>query len=509
MRRKIIHNCLFAGFTAFYAAPAAALITGDDHGDNSAAVKATVRDIAKPPPTIKVKSSDGKSYNTVDSPTAVYFKAKYSGACRLGWTGKKGKVMVKANWNGSKPYTNTALWDKSTQPSGRYNSGEMSVGGFLDNSIKQRVYAVCNTLVKNGKVPGQTTTLTRHEDIMLVYKLSCKKNDSSGMYGWQSAILNYRCEGYVPRVPATGQSGPQRDPDTGHETLKFQVTKLVVNTNPKKYVGTCPAKIKFGAAITANRDGLVKYRWQTSTSGMGPTHNLAFQKIGTKYTPQPTLTIDEKGAIKSPSGSLKAPSQSGQVGGLTQTPPGVQNHFVKLHIVSPTGQMKTAEKHFTVECKKPTSGGFKAPSTSGGSGGGQGSGKADITFTKMKLGKKRFYVGAKSKPWTGTLQLNAGDATKTLGNGKCEFPYKYSIVNRGGVVTEKAFKAVLKMGNQTQHTKNNIILNPQQAKWVAGKFQLSSGNHTLSAILDSNNKVNESKENNNSRTIKIQVNGCG
>ncbi len=517
------HGCILGVMLAGIATPAWATLDPYDDTSSTGVKKVAVRDFTKSTPVIKVKSKDGQKYDTIDAPAALYFNAHYDMQCSHNLIVKSGSIFVQGRWTSSNFWNGPTIYPKQSTNAGSNGVvGDMVVGGFLTSKVMDRAKAVCNAKAKaggahsNGKVFSVTSSFKYNADYRLYLDLGCgyPGNKYSGAWkgkSFKNAPVTYQCVGYKPpptRVPP--KPPPQR-------VVPFLTTKLVVDTNPKSYTGKCPVNIKFGAAITANRDGVVKYRWQTSTNGLGPVHSMTFTKAGTKYTPQPTMQIKEKGAVKSPSGSFKAPSKGGQVGGLTNAPAGTQSHFVKLLILSPAHKVKSAEKHFNVKCKKSTGPGLKTPTGTGGGiggvktrpGGGGGGNKADITFTVNTLGKNRFHVGNKSKTWGQTLSLNASDANKVYGNGKCRFPYKFSIRNKGGVATAKVFKVVLKQGNKQLDSKNGIKLNAGQSKWVQGKFTVKNGNYQLKAILDSNNRVNESNENNNQKTIKIKVSGCG
>ncbi len=493
---------------AIIAAPVMAEVTWDlTPGDlNTAIKKVTVRDVTPSAPIITVSSSDGKSYDNV-KPGTLKFQAKYDAECRGLLHVKKAQLEFDSFYNGiSFPFQmKDRIWHQSTGPSGKRktNSATVDFGGPISSIIANRAKAQCNKLVKNGEVPTNATVFGKDEDWVILYHAQCGTNTSNRGTSYQTAKVVYRCEGY--KKPPPPPTPPPTAGGGGQLAAKFQVTKLVADTNPTKYTGSCPVNIKFGGKITVNRSGTVKYRWVTSVSGPGPVQSMKFTKAGTKQTPQPTMTVKDGATSSGGVGGFKATAPSGQKPDkLTQTEPGTSNHFVQLKIVSPLSKPSMAEKHLVVKCTKSTGGSKVTAPTSGGEGNNQ----ADVAFTRNKLGKNRFHVGTKSKRWGGTMNLNANDASKVLNNGRCEFNFKYSIINRGGVKTEKAFKAQLKKGNQQLHTKNDINLNSKQAVWVAGKLQLNSGTHQLQANLDHNNKVKESNENNNSRKVKLKVTGC-
>lgn len=207
----------------------------------------------------------------------------------------------------------------------------------------------------------EATTLYSVYVYSLEHRLHCRSNNSDEVNVHKSnttVTADVICDSYT--FPTTGKGQPAATNDL---RVGFQVTKVDDRTNPNAYTGVCPVNIKFGARVTANGAGQVKYRWETRKTGLGPVQTLNFAKAGEKLTPQPTMTIAQSreaneagaGGMKGPGGFTNIPTNQ-PIGSLTFGDKDINTHWTRLHILSSKSSIKNAEKHFTVNCKDPKPG---------------------------------------------------------------------------------------------------------------------------------------------------------
>ncbi len=297
-------------------------------------------------PTIKVKSTDGKSYQTVES-ASLQFKVHVGATCNWVSTDREVKVTI-----GQTTDNLDGFWDGVPKGFGAVKSYAIATPYMNPNIIPGPVEA-CNIRLQELVQQGQPAWKVLHDGFTLVKSgayeakltVTCgavdkdKETTSAPLHVELHCLPSNLAKAPTPTPTPTRTHTPtpaaQRVAPVGGK-----ISSVSLTVDPPDYKGTCPTNVKFHAHIVPAEP--IKLGWMIEGDGdyQSPKYTLDI----TTSTPKNPTTFR----------TIERPSTTGQLtsGGPAKLP--LVQGWAQLRVWDTekpgTGSLRSARMPFTVDC---------------------------------------------------------------------------------------------------------------------------------------------------------------
>ncbi len=158
----------------------------------------------------------------------------------------------------------------------RYASDSKSLkpGSWRERVMKD---AGANSYVIAFDVSGEAAEVLQKANGAIEYQIVLGDGKTSS--AMEEVEIRYCSEAAKEHTKEPPRSAPRSPAESAAE---FQVTGVSLKAEREKFIGPCPAVLKFLGSVTVNAPGTVRYSFVRSDAAVGPVETLYFDSAGTK-----------------------------------------------------------------------------------------------------------------------------------------------------------------------------------------------------------------------------------
>ncbi|NNC38868.1 MAG: hypothetical protein EX271_07085 [Acidimicrobiales bacterium] len=287
---------------------------------------------------INVFSTDGENWNTVDTQKLTEFGVKIVARCRWNAT-KKGNLAVDG-------------FDRVSEMKGyieKYGSSYLRAEYRYENDSGINPIQICQTALTKelAENPNKSKLQVLADGLKISlpavlhgrFQLTCNKSFKWGYKDIESVstkvgvIVNCApsaiAQENLPKEPIEPQSASYVPV---FKDVKFSAEKPV-------YAQKCPALVKFGGMIKANRSGEMKYKFVSKEGVESPVFSRVFGEGGEQPLHTWTETVDK-------------PKAGARLAGTSQANDGMIHRAMTLKILEPEEARTEMAANYSVNCLK-------------------------------------------------------------------------------------------------------------------------------------------------------------
>ena len=240
-------------------------------------------------PTVRVYSSQGEKWDTVDKTASMTFTIGLNAECKYEGRGNKayrGRMYVEGFTLLGSHEPADFLIPNSNDASGtfRYEDGK----GQPTSPVKVCSDELTKRLSNNADltryhVLAEGFTVNYPAAFEVNFGLTCKPTGIGFTdYKGKSVMVNARikCDG----SDLAKEKIPKPKPKPKRAVLVPLVQSVAFVADPPQFTGTCPTGVAFNGTIKASRKGTVRYQYVSHDGKKSPELTLEFGKAGSKAT---------------------------------------------------------------------------------------------------------------------------------------------------------------------------------------------------------------------------------